>query len=62
MTSFFKFFIYDFLSKVLATFGACAVWDLQTELLQFPLSWHFGPDCSFFFFMIGFIVFLKYLF
>ena len=50
MTSFFKFFIYDFLSKVLATFGACAVWDLQTELLQFPLSWHFGPDCSFFFF------------
>ena len=45
--------IYDFLSKVLATFGACTAWDLQTELLQFPFSWHFGPDHSFFFFFYG---------
>ena len=59
--------IYDFLSKVLATFGACAAWDLQTELLQFPFSWHFGPDHSFFLFYDRFhhfliFIFKKYLF
>ena len=35
-----------------------AAWDLQTRLLQSPFSWHFGPDHSFFFFlMIDFIIF-----